>query len=158
MKLSSLVAQGAIVPRLGSSDRDAVVTELVGALISSGSAPESLREDLVTRVLDRERRGSTGFGKGIAVPHVKHKAVSSMAAAIGLSTTGVEFNALDKQPVYSVFLLLSPEDRPDEHLHAMELIFKSLSKETFRRFLRQAGSVEDVRSLLDEADGQLTGG
>lgn len=158
MKLSSLVAQGAIIPRLASSDRDAVVSELVGALIGSGSAPETLRDELVGRVLERERRGSTGFGKGIAVPHVKHKSVRTMAAAVGLSPTGVEFNALDKQPVYSVFLLLSPEDRPDEHLHAMELIFKSLSKETFRRFLRQAASVEDVRSLLEEADGQLIGG
>lgn len=158
MKLSSLVAQGAIIPKLATAERDAVVGELVGALISAGAASESLRDELINRVLERERRGSTGFGKGIAVPHVKHKSVRTMSAAIGLSPTGVEFNALDKQPVYSVFLLLSPEDRPDEHLHAMELIFKSLSKETFRRFLRQAGSVEEVRSLLEEADGQLIGG
>src|SRR5262245_27520553 len=152
MKLSQIVADGAIVPRLGTRDRDEVVTELVDALISSGSAGARLRQELINRVLDREKRGSTGFGKGVAVPHVKHKSVTKMAAAIGLSQGGVEFNALDKQPVYSVFLLLSPEDRPEDHLQAMELIFKNLSKETFRRFLRQATTTEDVRTLLDEAD------
>jgi mannitol/fructose-specific phosphotransferase system IIA component (Ntr-type) len=56
--------------------------------------------------------------------------------------------------VYSIFLLLSPDDRPEDHMLAMEVIFKSLSQDTFRRFLRQAGSVEDVRTLLDEADSQ----
>lgn len=64
---------------------------------------------------------------------------------------------LDKQPVYSVFLLLSPEDQPEDHLHAMEVIFKNLSKDTFRRFLRQATSAEEVRTLLVEADEQQLG-
>ena len=158
LKLSTLISPGAIIPKLTSSDRNGVVTELVDALITSGAADPKLRQELLNRVLERENRGSTGFGKGIAVPHVKHKSVGGMAAAIGLSPTGVEFAALDKQPVYSFFLLLSPEDRPEEHLQAMELIFKNLSKETFRRFLRQSHTVDEVRALLDEADGQHIGG
>jgi mannitol/fructose-specific phosphotransferase system IIA component (Ntr-type) len=158
VKLTEIVAEGAIVPALKSTDRDGVITELVDALVSSGSASDKIRGELVTRVLERERRGSTGFGRGVAVPHVKHKGVEKMAAAIGLSVRGVDFNALDKQPVYSVVLLLSPEDRPEEHLQAMEVIFKNLSKDTFRRFLRQAGTVAEVRTLLEEADGQHLAG
>lgn len=158
MKLSQIIADGAIVSKLASRDRDEVVTELVDALISSGSAPASLRQELINRVLDREKRGSTGFGRGVAVPHVKHKSVTKMAAAVGLSQAGVDFNALDKQPVYSIFLLLSPEDRPEDHLQAMEVIFKNLSKETFRRFLRQATTVDEVRTLLEEADAQQFAG
>jgi mannitol/fructose-specific phosphotransferase system IIA component (Ntr-type) len=153
-----LVSPGAIVPRLQSAQRDEVIGELVDALISSGAAQAKLRDELVRSVLERERRGSTGFGRGVAVPHVKHRSVKSMAAAIGLSERGVDFNALDKQPVYSVFLLLSPEDGPEEHLHAMEVIFKNLSKDTFRRFLRQAATVDEVRTLLEEADNQLLAG
>jgi mannitol/fructose-specific phosphotransferase system IIA component (Ntr-type) len=149
-----IVAEQAIVPQLQSSERDEVITELVDALITSGAAPAKLRPELIASVLEREKRGSTGFGRGVAVPHVKHKSVGKMAAAVGLSQRGVNFNALDKQPVYSVFLLLSPEDRPEEHLQAMEVIFKNLSKDTFRRFLRQASNVQDVRTLLDEADNQ----
>jgi mannitol/fructose-specific phosphotransferase system IIA component (Ntr-type) len=158
MKLTDIVSPQAIVAKLSSSERDQVITEMVDALLSSGAAEARLRDELITRILDRERRGSTGFGRGIAVPHVKHKSVKKMAAAIGLSPTGVEFNALDKQPVFSIFLLLSPEDRPEDHLQAMEVIFKNLSKETFRRFLRQAGSVDEVVTLLEEADGQQLAG
>lgn len=158
MKLTQIVAAGAIVPQLKGSQRDEVLTELMDALVASGAATAKIRDELMTRILERERKGSTGFGRGVAVPHVKHASIRKMTAAVGLSVKGVDFNALDKQPVYSVFLLLSPEDRPEEHLQAMEVIFKNLSKDTFRRFLRQASTVEDVRTLLEEADGhQLPG-
>lgn len=158
MKLTQLVAEGAIVARLQSTERDDVIRELIAALVESGAAPAKLQDELVRSVLERERRGSTGFGRGVAVPHVKHKSVKTMAAAVGLSERGVDFNALDKQPVYSVFLLLSPEDRPEEHLQAMEVIFKNLSKDTFRRFLRQSQTPEEVRALLEEADNQQLAG
>jgi len=155
MKLSSLVKDGAIISQLAAKGRDEVIAELIDALIAAGSAEARLRDDLIRSVLDRERKGSTGFGKGVAVPHVKHGSITTMAAAVGLSSGGVDFNALDKQPVYSVFLLLSPENRPEDHLHAMEVIFKNLSKDTFRRFLRQASSEAEVRTLLEESDDQL---
>jgi len=158
MKLTDIVDKSAIVLSLEHSERDEVVTELVDALVEAGDVPGGIRDDLVKSVLERETRGSTGFGRGVAVPHVKHKGVEKMTAAIGLSERGVDFNALDKQPVYSIFLLLSPEDRPEEHLQAMEAIFKQLSKETFRRFLRQSGSVDEVWGLLDEADSHQLGG
>jgi mannitol/fructose-specific phosphotransferase system IIA component (Ntr-type) len=153
-KLTELVSPAAILPALASSDRDSVIGELIDALIAAGCASKDIREELITKVLNRERLGSTGFGKGVAVPHVKHKGVKKMVAAIGLSARGIDFRALDNQPVYSVFLLLSPEDRPEDHLHAMEVIFKNLSKDTFRRFLRQASSLAEVKTLLEEADGQ----
>jgi mannitol/fructose-specific phosphotransferase system IIA component (Ntr-type) len=158
MRMTQLVAGNVILPRLKAAQRDDAIAELVDALIAGGAAAQRLRDELIKAVLERERRGSTGFGRGVAVPHVKHKSVKQMTAAIGLSERGIEFNALDKQPVYSVFLLLSPEDRPEEHLQAMEVIFKNLSKDTFRRFLRQAQTAEDVRTLLEEADNQLLAG
>jgi len=154
LKLTEIVSAGAVLPRLAGGERDEVIAELLDAIIRSGDAPAAIRGELLTRILERERKGSTGFGRGVAVPHVKHTGVSKLSAAVGLAPRGVDFNALDKQPVYSVFLLVSPEDRPEEHLQAMEVIFKNLSKDTFRRFLRQAGSAEEVRALLEEADGQ----
>lgn len=154
LKLLDIVAPGAIVAQLKSNERDGVIAELAEALVASGAASQSVRAELVAKVLERERKGSTGFGRGVAVPHVKHRSVTKMHAAIGLSARGVDFSALDKQPVYTIFLLLSPEDKPEEHLQAMEVIFKNLSKDTFRRFLRQATTVEDVTSLLQEADNQ----
>lgn len=152
MKLTELVHSDAVLPDLEGSERDQVLDELLTALIGAGAVDAGVKEELLERIKAREARGSTGFGRGVAVPHVKHPGITTMAAAIGLSKPGIDFNALDKQPVYSVFLLLSPEDKPEEHLQAMETIFKNLSKDTFRRFLHQAGSVEDVVGLLEEAD------
>ena len=154
MNLAEIVNEKAIVTRLQADERDAVVAELVDAMISAGAADASLRDDLIGRVLEREQRGSTGFGRGVAVPHVKHPDAPAIAAAIGLSQQGVDFNSLDKQPVHSVFLLISPAGDPERHLRAMEVIFKSLSHETFRRFLRQATTVEEVVTLLQERDNQ----
>ncbi len=158
MKLQEIVHDNAILPDLEATERDAVVGELIDALISTGAAASELRQELIDAVLERERKGSTGFGRGVAVPHVKHESVERIAAAVGLSQKGVDFNSLDKQPVYSVFLLLSPVDKPEEHLQAMEIIFKHLSQDTFRRFLRQATNVEEVRTLLEEADSQRLAG
>ncbi|MEL6739088.1 MAG: PTS sugar transporter subunit IIA [Planctomycetota bacterium] len=158
MKLTDIVVTDAIVPDLESQDRDEVLRALVDKLVAAGAAGTDSGDELMERLLAREGMGSTGFGRGVAVPHVKHPSITRMAAAIGLSQRGIEFNALDRQPVYSVFLLLSPKDKPEEHLQAMETIFKNLSKDTFRRFLRQAESLEAVTTLLDDADEQRLGG
>ncbi len=154
MKLADFVVTEAIVPQLQARQRDEVISELIDALIAAGAAPAPLRETLIAEILKREKNGSTGFGKGVAVPHVKHASIEKMAAAIGVSQAGVDFNALDKQPVYSIFMLLSPAGQPDQHLHAMENIFGNLQNDNFRRFLRQADTTEAVTDLLHEADTQ----
>lgn len=155
MKLCDIVQRECVITQLETTERDDVVRELVDALVRAGATSKAMRDKLVELVLERERRGSTGFGRGVAVPHVKHASAKKLTAAIGLSRTGVDFNALDKQPVYSIFLLFSPSDNPEAHLKAMEVIFKNLSHETFRRFLRQATTVDEVMALLEESDGQL---
>jgi len=152
MKLRELVVEQAIIPSLTSAKRDDAIAELIDALVDSKAISADLRDEFVKAVISRERKGSTGFGHGVAVPHVKSSKVEKITVAIGISTEGIEFNALDKQPVFALFLLLSPEDRPEEHLDAMEAIFGNLSQEQFRKFLRQASSVEEVVTLLDEAD------
>jgi mannitol/fructose-specific phosphotransferase system IIA component (Ntr-type) len=92
------------------------------------------------------------MGKGVAVPHVKHKAVEDVVVAIGQSGAGIDFSALDKQPVYSVILLISPANETDKHLQAMENIFRNLQYEKFRSFLRHCRSAEQIEDLLREAD------
>ena len=152
MRFREIVVESAIVPTLASAKRDEAIAELVDALVSAGTIPDGERDAFLKAVIAREKKGSTGFGHGVAVPHVKSPNVERLAVAIGISGEGVEFNALDRKPVHSIFLLLSPEQRPEEHLEAMELIFGQLRHERFRSFLRQAGSVTDVLTLLDEAD------
>ncbi|MEO0511513.1 MAG: PTS sugar transporter subunit IIA [Planctomycetota bacterium] len=138
---------------LESGDRDGAIAELIDRLVMCRAVPAGDRDDVLERVLERERKFSTGFGLGVAVPHVKHAGIRRICAAIGLSRDGVDFQSRDSMPVRSIVLLISPEDRPDEHLHAMEALFKQLRKETFRRSLASAENESAVRSLLAEADG-----
>jgi len=158
MKLTEIIKPTSIIAHLSTTDRDEAIRELIEVLISSGAAPTAIKDELIEKVLERERKHSTGFGRGVAVPHVKHPGIEQMAVAIGISADGIDFNALDKQPVYMIFLLLSPQSKPEEHLQAMEVIFKNLSKETFRRALRQAGDADQIYKILDEADTLQTGG
>jgi len=159
MKLTDFVLEDAVVVPLESTDRDEVIELLVSKLIDAGAAPKNARQDLCDQILSREKQGSTGFGRGVAVPHVKHDKVKKIAAAVGVSPTGIDFNALDKGMVHSVFLLMSPKDQPDQHLQAMENIFSNLQNDRFRKFLRQSSSPQEVIDLLEESDAQkLTSG
>lgn len=130
---------------------------MIDMLVESGAAPAEIRDELLEKILDRERKSSTGFGYGVAVPHIKHAKIAKLAAGIGLSERGIDFESRDKLPVYTVVMLLTPADQPEDHLQAMETIFKNLSKETFRRAMRQTQSVEDIATLLDDADHHRLG-
>jgi mannitol/fructose-specific phosphotransferase system IIA component (Ntr-type) len=152
MKLREIVVEDAIIPCLKADKREDAVREMIQALVDAGTISTDQQDEFTKAVMSRERKGSTGFGNGVAVPHVKSTKIEKITVAVGISKEGIEFNALDKQPVYSLFLLLSPEDRPEEHLDAMEAIFGNLSQDQFRKFLRQAESVEEVLTLLEEAD------
>lgn len=158
MKLIDFVVADAIVPELTSTQRDDVIRELVDSLVSAGALPANVADDIVKEIVAREKEGSTGFGKGIAVPHVKTTRIKKMVATIGVSHRGIDFKALDKAPVFSVVLLLSPKDQNDDHLQAMEKIFSNLQNDNFRRFLRQATSRKDIEELIHEADTQQLAG
>lgn len=152
MKFSDFMVRQACRTNLASRDRDGVLRELVSALAAAGAVPKSAVDDLVAALIKREKNGSTGFGKGVAVPHVKHAKIKKMVGAVGRSVEGIDFAALDHQPVHLVVLLLSPENQPEQHLQAMNVIFTSLQDDTFRRFMRQANTDRELIELLDEAD------
>ncbi len=155
MKLADIVCFDAIVDRLGSSKRDEVIRELVLLLVKSGKIKKTAADKIAQSVIKRENEASTGIGRGVAVPHAKCADLKEPVAAIGCSSDGINFSSLDKQPVYSVLLLLSPADDPDKHLQAMETVFRNLQKDDFRRFLRQAQSVQDIKETILDADGDL---
>ena len=152
MRLSDFVCFEATVPQLAASERDDVVLELVRSLEKAGKLADADAEKIVAAVIKRENEASTGIGKGVSVPHVKHASIKDVVAAVGCSKEGIDFSSLDKQPVYTVIILLSPADSADKHLQAMENIFRNLQKDDFRRFLRQAQTAEQVRETIEEAD------
>lgn len=159
MNMSDFMEPKAIVPNLTSQTRDDAIRELVTALANAGRIERGLIDEITKEIIERENQGSTGIGKGIAVPHIKHAAVKSIVGAIGGSKSGIDFSSLDKAPVYSVLLLISPSNKPDQHLEAMESLFSHLQRDMFRKFLRQSETVEAIMDLLQEADeaGQQSG-
>ena len=153
MKLLDLISRNSIIAELESTDRNGVIRELVEVLARAKLLNDDSVEGIVRSIITRERtRGTTGFGKGVAVPHVKVEGLSRIVAAVGRTSQGVDFGSLDGQPVYSVFLIVSPAEQPEEHLRAMDLIFRHLQQEQFRKFLRQSDRVEKIYDLLNEAD------
>jgi len=152
MKLKEFIVSDAIVAELTATDRDGALRELVTSLSQAGALAADAVDEVVAALIKREQNGSTGFGKGVAVPHVKHAGVQKMVGTIGRSAAGLDFAALDHQPVYSIVLLLSPENQPQQHLQAMNTVFTNLQKDLFRRFLRQSATRQAITELLDEAD------
>ena len=84
--------------------------------------------------------------------HSRHAAVQQLVGTVGLSKSGVPFDSLDGEPVYVFVLLVSPQDRPGDHLRALENVSRSLRNDHFVGELRQAKTRERVLQLLDGAD------
>jgi len=152
MKLSDIVCISAVVPELNAADRDGVIGELVDALHSQAAVDNCDIEKLKKAIIQREEEASTGMGKGVALPHIKTEGIEEPMATIGRSSQGLDFSSLDKQPVFSVILLLSPKQNPDKHLQAMETLFRHLNNDDFRRFLRQAQSADEIEDIIRDAE------
>lgn len=153
MKLLDVVDSKAIIPELQSQDRNGVIRELVNVLAEAKCIEPDAVDSIVKSIVARERtRGTTGFGKGVAAPHAKIAGLPRVVAAVGRSTKGIDFASLDGELVYGVFLILSPEDDAEQHLRAMDLVFRHLQQERFRKFLRQSDTAERIFELLKEVD------
>ena len=152
MKFCDFVKKSAIKAELTSTDKEGVIREMVASLVASGQLGTDELESIVEAILKREELGSTGIGRGIAVPHTKHPSVDSPIGAVGVSSGGVDFQSLDGETVQLFFMLISPPDQPSDHLRALENISKQLQDETFCRFLKQSKTADDIQQILEEAD------
>ena len=152
MKFNDFVSVEAIRADLAAEDKESVIRELVTALVDSAQIKEDEQDSIVKAIMKREELGSTGIGRGVAVPHTKHPSVDRLVGTVGVSSEGVDFNSLDGEKVQLFFLLISPPDRPGDHLRALENISRQLRDDTFCRFLKQSKTAQDIQNLLEEAD------
>jgi nitrogen PTS system EIIA component len=157
MKFADFIQVAAIKADLAADDKEGVIRELVESLVDAGALKADDLEGILKAIMKREELGSTGIGKGIAVPHTKHPSVSRLVGTVGVSTGGVSFNSLDGEKVQLFFLLISPPDRPGDHLRALENISRQLRDDSFCRFLKQSRSSNDIQQLLEEADNNQFG-
>ena len=150
-----MIPTEAIIDSLESIDKQPVLKEMVQVLIDTGRIDEGALPGIVKALMGREDLGSTGIGKGVAVPHAKHESVEGLVAAFGRSKKGVEFAALDGQPVQLVFLILSSKENSGQHLGALARVARLVRDDRFCRFLREAGDAKELTELFAEADAQI---
>jgi mannitol/fructose-specific phosphotransferase system IIA component (Ntr-type) len=151
MRMSDFVVRESIVPELAATTKEGVIREMVESLRAAGYIKAGDVEDIIQAIRKRELLGSTGIGRGVAIPHTKHNSADRLIGTVALSRPGVNFDSLDGEPVHVFVLLISPQNEPGNHLRALENVSRSLRDDGFVRSLRQADTRESVWGLLEEA-------
>ena len=155
MTLTEVFTEANIVDGLAATQKRESISELVQKICASGSLDAARAKGVMRTVMRREDLGTTGIGKGIAVPHGKHAGVKGVIGALGRSPGGVEFGALDGQPVHLIFLLISSPDAVAAHLETLKKITALLRDDEFCRFFLRARNKAELVELLGEADERL---
>jgi PTS system fructose-specific IIA component/PTS system nitrogen regulatory IIA component len=167
MRLTNFIVRDAIIPALATTAADVnpkdpqavagvkerAVRELVKGLETAGAFRPDNADDVVREVMRREQLGTTGIGRHIAIPHSRHAAADRLIGTVGLSPAGLPFDALDGEPVYVFFLLVSPRDRPGDHLRALEAVVRTMRNDEYVRQLRACTTREEIWALLENAPG-----
>ena len=150
--LDILSLESTIVDLKGESKED-IITELVNSLAVGDAITD--RDQVLQAVLDREKIMSTGIGDGIAIPHGKSAAVTELVAAMGTQRRGVDFDALDGEPAYVFFLLVSPANVSGPHIKALARISRLLKNDEFKKKLIEADSAEEIIATIEAAERDI---
>jgi nitrogen PTS system EIIA component len=148
MAIVDLISPEVVKVGLSSLDKPSVLRELLQILIDAGKV--SNKDEILDALLQRESLQSTGLEAGIAVPHAKSAAVSSLTLAIGIAPNGIDFDAIDHQPSKLFFLMLAPPDQSGPHIEALAEIARMSKSKAFCSALMKADSVQEVMDLFRE--------
>ena len=138
MDLGDILGPTNILPEMQAGDRWQAIDELISNLVTTGRIKPEHREAVTAVVKKRENSMSTGIGFGIGIPHASTDLIGEVVGALGRSKAGIDFDALDNQPVKIVMLFLVPQGQFQKHLHTLANIAKMLHKADFRAALEQA--------------------
>ncbi|USS40548.1 fructose PTS transporter subunit IIA [Thermococcus aggregans] len=147
-EVKELFREELIKMELEGSNKKEVIMELIELLYEHGVVKD--KEKFFEDVWAREQVTPTGVGFGIAIPHAKSSAVVTPTVAIGKSTKGVDFEAIDGKPVHLVFLIGVPENAPDLHLKILSSLSRRLVHEEFREALMKAKSPHEIVEILSK--------
>ena len=150
MRMSDFVVREAIMPSLEATTKEDVIRELIQQLATAKQIAAEDVEEIVSAIQRREALGSTGIGRGVAIPHTKHPCVEKLVGTVAISDPGVPFESLDGEPVHVFVLLVSPQNAHGDHLRALENISKKLRDDLFVKSLRAADTPELIWGHLED--------
>jgi nitrogen PTS system EIIA component len=150
LKILDFLSPSAIKLDLAATNKKAALEELVQLLAQENKIKDT--KTAVDVLLEREKLGSTGIGQGIAIPHAKTDQSTEVVAAIGVSRRGLQFDSLDGELVYIVFLLVAPPTAAGLHLKALARISRLLKDKFFRQALRDVRDPAEILRLIREED------
>jgi len=148
MNFGDILSLPQVIPELKAKDRWQAIDELINNLVETGKIKPEHREAIASVVRKREVSMSTGIGFGIGIPHASTDLISEVIGALGRSKTGVDFDALDNQPVTLVMLFLVPQGQFQKHLHTLAEIAKLLHRKEFRAALEEAPDAETMLKII----------
>ena len=139
-------------PNIAAGDMEGTFREMVRLLAGRNVVVDA--EKAVEVLLEREKLGSTGIGEGIAIPHGKLPGLPGVVGVLGISRPGIDFQALDGEPVHLIFLLLSPEAEANIHLKALARISRLLKSRQFRQELLNCGTAAELYEKIKEEENR----
>ena len=146
MLLRDVFQPGVIKVNLEAEDKDEAFEELVDYYCQTGNL--KVREDILEALREREAKMSTGIQKGIAIPHGKTNAVDSVCAALGISRKGVDYDALDGEPVYLLFMLVAPQKDSEKHLRILKRLAELLENPQFSAELQTQKDAQGAYKVI----------
>ncbi len=150
MDLVDILTKDQILTDLQAADRWQAIDELINILVTTGKIQAQHRDAIAAVVKKRETSMSTGIGFGIGIPHASTDLIKEVVGALGRSRKGMNFDALDNQPVNLVMLFLVPQGQFQKHLHTLANIAKLLHRAEFRQALDQAPDAEAMLRVIKE--------
>ncbi len=153
MTVSEYFTKQTVFLQLEASEKKAALRQMLEALATSGGVKAGDTDFFLRKFMDREKLGSTGIGRGMAIPHVKSdRLAKAPIIAIGVSEVGIDFNAIDAEPVHTVFMILSPKDQAEAHLEILRGISGLARGRDFFRHIRRVKTSEEMRVLIEDLE------
>ncbi len=150
MKLVDHLTPEKIKLELEGENKEEVIEELIELLVETCDVKDS--DAIYDAIMSREREGSTGLEKGVAIPHAKSDAVGSLSIVIGISKKGIDFESLDGKPANLFFLMVAPTSESGPHVQAIAKIVKMIKIDRFRDKLLKAKSGEEVLGSIHNVE------
>src|SRR5437899_8759028 len=148
MDLGDILDPDQIIPGMNAGNRWEAIDELINNLVTRGKIKRENLDAISAVVKKRESSMSTGIGFGIGIPHASTDLIYEVVGALGRSKKGINFDALDNQPVNLVMLFLVPQGQFQKHLHTLANIAKLLHRAEFRQALEQAPDAATMLQII----------